>query len=158
MTRNEVMTLSQTTEITPYTKPIETYSNIIDAEYSMKENNGINVYNDGRNVAARAISVGASSTANIIGSMKSPVKAVGSATGAFGSLGILTPYIIIERPIGNKPSSYSNQIGLTNLSTKTLGNLKGFVKVKDVHVDNISQANQHERDEIENLLKGGVIL
>lgn len=123
MARNELMTLSQSTEIAPYTKPIESYSNVIDAEYSIKDKKGLNVYNDGTNVASRAISVGATSTANLIGSMKSPVKAVGSATGAFGSLGILTPYVIIERPIGNKPSSYSNQIGLTNLSTKTLGNL-----------------------------------
>lgn len=158
MARNEVMTLSQNTELTPYKQPIESYSNIIDADYSIKEKNGINIYNEGTNIASRAISVGATSTANIIGSMKSPIKAVGSATGSFGSLGVFTPYIIIERPIANKPSSYSNQIGLTNLSTQKLGNLKGFVKVKEVHVDNIYQANQKERDEIEILLKGGVII
>ena len=90
-------------------------------------------------------------------------KPAGSVTtaGSFsGNCGVLTnkkPYIIIERPSISIPRSYPHNIGYKSEITSKLSDLHGYTTVKAIHLDNVV-ATAEEKDELEALLLGGVVL
>ena len=90
-------------------------------------------------------------------------KPAGSVTtaGSFsGNCGVLTnkkPYIIIERPSISVPKSYGHNIGYKSEITSKLSDLHGFTTVKAIHLDNVI-ATSEEKDELESLLRSGVVL
>ena len=90
-------------------------------------------------------------------------KPAGSVTtaGSFsGNCGVLTnkkPYIIIERPSISVPKSYGHNIGYKSEITAKLSDLHGFTTVKAIHLDNVV-ATSEEKDELESLLRSGVVL
>ena len=90
-------------------------------------------------------------------------KPAGSVTtaGSFsGNCGVLTnkkPYIIIERPSISVPKSYGHNIGYKSEITAKLSDLHGFTTVKAIHLDNFV-ATAEEKDELESLLRSGVVL
>lgn len=67
------------------------------------------------------------------------------------------PYIIISRPEQNVPKDYGHYYGYPSNIYETLSNLTGYTEVAAIHLDGIN-ATEPELDEIDNLLKGGVIL
>lgn len=95
----------------------------------------------------------ASSLAN---QMKPQIAKSGSISGSAGLLNMQTPYLIITRPRQALPLDQNKFIGYPSLVTVQLTELTGYTEIQSIHLENIP-ATSSELDEIENLLKGGVI-
>ena len=80
---------------------------------------------------------------------------IGSNAGAMGGK---IPYLIITRPKPYNADNYSNFYGYPSNKTVKLSSCLGYTKVKDIHLENISSATDDELNEIESLLKDGVII
>jgi len=74
-----------------------------------------------------------------------------------GALDNQTPFIILTRPIQSKPAGFENYKGWPSNITAELGSLSGYTEVEYVHVE-VAGATDEERNEIERLLKEGVII
>ena len=83
------------------------------------------------------------------------VQKSGSITSNSGILSILTPYLVIERPIWVKAKNYDKLHGYRNELYKNLSNLEGYAVIKDIKL-NIKGALKEEKEEIERLLKSGI--
>lgn len=81
----------------------------------------------------------------------------GSLTGNAGLLGELKPFIVIYRSTNLTPKTYKNLRGQQCSDYSKLGLLSGYTVVSEVHVE-IPFATTGEKEEIERLLKEGVIL
>ncbi len=97
---------------------------------------------------------GAESIGNLDGNS---VSRSGGISGNAGIMGDYQPFIIVTRPINDKPSTYNNNIGQTYNKSAQLGTLSGFTVVEEAHIEGLS-ATETEKNEIERMLKEGVIL
>lgn len=79
-----------------------------------------------------------------------------SATGAF--LGCRYPFLMIERPVSSYSKNYQHELGIPANIYAKLGDVSGFVKMENVHVDGITGATDEEKEEIRRLLASGVIV
>ena len=77
-----------------------------------------------------------------------------SASAAF--MGGREAYIMMERPVSSWSKTYQHEIGIPSNISATLGDLSGFAKVENIHLDGVS-ATEAEKAEIEALLRQGVI-
>ena len=91
-----------------------------------------------------------------VNGMKPNVEKSGSLSGMGGMLGIQTPYLIITRPRQAKPEDQNTFTGYPSFITETLGSLSGYTEVEVMHLEGI-HATESELNEIESLLKSGVI-
>ena len=82
----------------------------------------------------------------------------GSIGANAGVMGLRKPYIIITRKAAYDADRYSEFYGLPSNLTVTLGNCRGYTRVKSVHIDSINCATDTEKTEIETLLKQGIII
>lgn len=110
----------------------------------------------GSRMAARALIGGASEVA------MSPINGIqtqrtGSISANTGLLGEMKPYVLVTRPISVVADQYKSLLGQPYQLDGTLGSQKGFVKVREVHLDGVT-ATETEKNEIERTLKEGVIL
>lgn len=80
----------------------------------------------------------------------------GSENGFSATTGLMTPYIILERPILSNPIAYETLIGGMSWSTHKFTDLHGYAEIKAVNL-NVPSATEEEIKKIENLLKQGVI-
>lgn len=101
-------------------------------------------------------SVAAGTAMNVINS-KMHVQKSGRLDANVGAVGTKYPYLILTRPIQSLAKQYNKLKGYPSNITYKLSTLKGFTKVEDVHLDDIS-ATSPELDQIERLLTTGVIL
>lgn len=85
------------------------------------------------------------------------IQRTGSISANTGLLGEMKPYVLVTRPISYIPDSYESLIGRPYQTTASLGSQTGFVKVREVHLDGIT-ATEVEKEEIQSLLKKGVII
>lgn len=67
-------------------------------------------------------------------------------------------YMIISRPNVVIPSNYAHTIGIPSGKTSYLWQLNGFTIVDEIHLSDFQHATSDEVNEIEQLLKSGVIL
>lgn len=74
-----------------------------------------------------------------------------------GFLSTNTPYLVLTYPNWNVPANYGGMNGFPCNKYLKLGTLSGYTEVEAIHLHNI-QCTQQELDEIDTLLKGGVIL
>lgn len=81
----------------------------------------------------------------------------GNFGGNFGYLMNQTPYIIIERAIQQMPKRYAHEYGFPSFITTKLSECKGYTKVSELHLDNLN-CSLEEKEEIESLLKNGIII
>ena len=81
----------------------------------------------------------------------------GSFTGNSGAMGSKVPYLIISRPQTAMADKFETLSGYPSNIYTPLSACKGFTQVKYCHVENLS-ATETEKNEIERLLKEGVIL
>ena len=93
-----------------------------------------------------------------ISGMRTDVKHSGNLSGNAGAMGIKKPYIIITRPQTHVADEVEKFTGYPTNNTLTLSNVNGYAKVNYVHVEEIEGAFNSEKDEIERLLKEGVII
>ena len=88
---------------------------------------------------------------------KTRVQHSGSLSGNSGVMGGKIPYFIITRPQTNMAENFEHYQGLPSNVYSKLSSCSGFVKVKNVNVQNIN-AESAELDEIKTLLLDGVII
>lgn len=77
----------------------------------------------------------------------------GAYNGNSGALSPQQPYLIIRRQVQSLPESYSDYIGYPSNITGNIGNVRGFAKVSDIHL-NIS-CLKSESEELLNILHDG---
>ena len=75
-----------------------------------------------------------------------------------GAMGRKKPYVVVTNTQAYDAIGYNELYGYpANILTK-LSQLEGYTKVKEVHVENVNNATVEEKNEIERLLKSGVII
>lgn len=106
-------------------------------------------------VAAGVPALGAAS-ALAVTSMKESISHTGALSGSAGLMGVQTPYLIISRPRQVLPINQNSYTGYPSFITESLGSLSGYTEVESCHIDHVP-ATGAELEEIERLLKGGVV-
>ena len=87
---------------------------------------------------------------------KPRVERSGAVTGVTGFLGQLRPYIIRTIPEAYIPNDQNKFIGYPAYITVNLANISGYNEVDSIHLEHVT-ATGAELEEIESILKGGVI-
>lgn len=82
----------------------------------------------------------------------------GGFSGNSGAMGIKKPYLVIMRPQTAMANNYRHFTGAPSNSNVTIGSCSGYIRCKEVHVENISAATSEEKVMIENALKTGIIV
>lgn len=95
--------------------------------------------------------------ANLTFNSHANVERSGSFTGNAGAMGSKIPYLIISRPQTAMAQNFETLSGYPSNTYTKLSACTGFTQVKFVHVENLN-ATDAEKQEIEQLLKEGVIL
>lgn len=129
------------------------WTNVINGALSIAASIGTMVATGGASAPMAAATI--ASTA--VNSMKPSVEKSGSMGGMGGMLGVQTPYLILTRPRQSLPKHQNAFMGYPSFITMSLGDCSGYTEVENVHLENVP-ATGPELSEIENLLKGGVIL
>lgn len=91
-------------------------------------------------------------------SKQSDVDRSGAITSNTGDLGEFTPYIVIHRPVQSMPKNFKQIKGYQSNITALLSDCTGYTEIDYIHLTGISGATDTELDEIESLLKEGVII
>ena len=108
--------------------------------------------------AAAGLLAGATtSTANAVTSLKPSVAHSGSIGGGAGIMGVNYPYLIFNTPHVSIPSQQRHYTGYPSNQIVKLSALSGFNVIQAINLS-VSGANDSEMNEIESILKGGVIL
>lgn len=92
-----------------------------------------------------------------LGNMRTSVHSNGSLTANYSALAHKTPYIQITRSNPYVANNYNAYTGIESAINVQLKNLRGYTKVREIHLENIN-ATDDELAMIYNLLKEGVIL
>lgn len=108
--------------------------------------------------AMGAVGGAATSAINVATHAQSDVQRGGSLASNTGVLGEFLPYIVVHRPKQSMPSQFKNIKGYQSNITSMLGNCVGYTEVDYVHLTGISGATDTELQDIERLLKEGVII
>lgn len=88
---------------------------------------------------------------------KTQVQHSGQFSGSSGAMGGKKPYLIVTRPQTYTPTKINEYKGLPSTSIDKLSKYTGYVKVNEVHITS-TKAYDNEIQEIESLLKSGVII
>ena len=108
-------------------------------------------------VAAGLLAGASTSTANAVTSLKPSVAHSGSIGGGAGIMGVNYPYLIFNTPHVSIPSQQRHYTGYPSNQIVKLSALSGFNMIQAINLS-VSGANDSEMNEIESILKGGVIL
>lgn len=92
-----------------------------------------------------------------VNSLKPTIEKSGSIAGAGGLLAGKVPVLILTRPRQALPTNQNTFTGYPAFITRSLGALSGYTEVHSIRLSGID-GTESEIDEIEELLKGGVIL
>ena len=92
-----------------------------------------------------------------IASMGINIDRSGGFSGNAGAMGAKKPYVVITRAIDAQASHYNTMYGYPINKYGYLQNFRGYTRVQSVHVD-IPDATSDEINEIESLLKEGIII
>ena len=108
-------------------------------------------------VAAGLLAGATTSTSNAVTSLKPSVAHSGSIGGGAGIMGVNYPYLIFNTPHVSIPSQQRHYTGYPSNQIVKLSALSGFNVIQAINLS-VSGANDSEMNEIESILKGGVIL
>lgn len=101
--------------------------------------------------------VAANSLASNVLSCKPDIQRSGSVSSNIGILGAQKPYLIFTVPRVCLPKGQNKYIGYPSFMSVVLSTLTGFTVVEEIRLNNLT-CTEDEKDEIMQLLKGGVIL
>lgn len=90
--------------------------------------------------------------------MHTDVKHSGQISGNAGAMGVKTPFLIVLRPQTAMANSYEHFTGRPANKFALIGDTSGYIKCKEVHVDNLSGASDKEKEMVASLLKSGIIV
>lgn len=128
------------------------WTNVINGVLSVAGSIGSMVATGGAS-SPMAISQIASTAVN---NFKPSIEKSGSLSGSGGMLGVQYPYLILTRPRQALPSNQNKFTGYPAFMTVELSTVSGYTEIDSIHLENIN-ATESELDEIESLLKSGVI-
>lgn len=118
-----------------------------------------------KNVVSGAIAGASHSLAGVYGaSMElfnnglADIGNVGNMTNNSALMDSFTPYILVKSPVQSKPTNYVNRLGITSNIYYRLGDLSGFVRIVSGTFENDVNCTDAERNEINELLEGGVYI
>lgn len=122
-----------------------------------------------RGIASMAVGVaGSVATGNALGAVGGVIGGVmsshldvshsGTLGANAGAMGVKKPYLIITRKVAYDAAGYNQFYGYPANKTVILGSCKGYTRVKSVHIESIPIATSDEKQQIETLLKQGVII
>ena len=94
---------------------------------------------------------------SVFSGAKTRVQKSGSLGSAAGFADNQTPFFIIQRPVQCKPEDQNKFSGYPSYITDTLSDLTGYTEIELIQLSDIS-ATDTEREEIDSLLRAGVIL
>lgn len=129
------------------------WTNVINGSISIAASIGTMVATGGASAPFAATEIASTAT----NSLKPTVEKSGAMGGTGGLLGIQTPYLILTRPRQALPENQNRYTGYPSFITSTLSSLSGYTEVESCHLQGIT-ATEQEINEIENLLKKGVII
>lgn len=86
------------------------------------------------------------------------VQSSGSLSGNVGRMDLKYPYLIIKRGVPVYPNNWRREIGATRYQEFQVSDLSGYTEFYEIHADDINDATDSEKAEIENLLKSGVFI
>lgn len=89
--------------------------------------------------------------------MHTDVARSGGFSANAGAMGAKIPYLIISRPQTALPENYLDIEGIGSNKTVTLNTCAGYTRIKEVYLQGIGDATEGELNELETLLKAGVI-
>lgn len=89
---------------------------------------------------------------------KTHVSRTGEMGGSAGLLDDFVPFLIIHRPIQSLAAGFKTQKGYPSNITAVLNTLSGYTEVEYIHLQGLDMATDTELQEIEQLLKSGVII
>lgn len=99
-------------------------------------------------------------TAGLLGSVltsqnsSSTFQTVGGVAGNWGNVGVLTPFVYLERPVQSRPNAYESQYGYTCNKYLQLSTLSGYTEVDDsIHLT--ITATEEEKERIMEYLTSG---
>lgn len=108
--------------------------------------------------AGGAIAGGVSAASSVaVNDSKIHVERSGAITSSAGLMAPQSPFLIISTPHIHKPAEVPYYTGYPAYFTAVLGDLSGYTIIDKIHLNNIP-ATDPELEEIEALLKGGVLL
>lgn len=91
---------------------------------------------------------------SMIGGISHSYSHTGSIGGNVGFLSVMTPYLIIRRPVNVKPADYEKTFGYPAYTSVTLENQTGYCRYKECYYDNSFYTLEKDvSDEILNKLK-----
>mgnify|MGYP007115350325 CR=1 FL=1 len=90
--------------------------------------------------------------------MHTDVKHSGQISGNAGAMGVKVPFLIVLRPQTAMADSYEHFTGRPANKFALIGEASGYIKCKEVHVDNLSGASDKEKEMVASLLKSGIIV
>ena len=132
-----------------------TYNNLFQSMISISL--GAAVLASGAGFPIAAAGTVASSAAATASAWKESIQRSGSFGGNVGAMGSKKPYLIITRPIPEMAINFEEFDGLPANKQVRLDACSGYTKCKEVHL-NVPGAYKSELDELERLLRSGVIL
>ena len=149
---------------------------ITNADYSSVISAGIGLIGSASQVVGSAVTGGASggpigavlgavggavaqapSVASNVMGMKPDIRSGGSVGSSAGILSVQRPYLIIERPKQSLPERQNTFTGYPSNITSNVGSLKGYTEFETINLDNLFLTDA-EKEELTNILKGGVYL
>lgn len=130
------------------------YGNVIASVVSVAVSVGTMVASGG---ATAPLALPALANTALNGGLKPNIEKSGSVSGVAGLLAIQKPYLILTRPKQAHPENQSHYTGYPSFITELLSTLRGYTEIEKIHLENVP-ATSDEIEEIENMLKGGVIL
>lgn len=90
---------------------------------------------------------------SMIGGISHSYSHTGSIGGNVGFLSVLTPYLIIRRPVNVKPAAYEKTFGYPAYTSVTLASQKGYCRYKECFYDKYLDLEKDVADEILSKLK-----
>lgn len=129
------------------------WTNVINGVISIASSIGTMVATGGASAPSSVASIASAAVNNL----KPSVEKSGSIANAGGLMAGKVPVLILTRPRQALPSRQNTFTGYPAFITRTLGDLSGYTEVHSIRLSGID-GTESEIDEIEELLKGGVIL
>lgn len=129
------------------------WTNVINGVISIASSIGTMVASGGASAPSSIASIASAAVNNL----KPSVEKSGSIAGAGGLLAGKVPVLILTRPRQALPGKQNTFTGYPAFITRSLGALSGYTEVHSIRLSGID-GTESEIDEIEELLKGGVIL
>ena len=82
----------------------------------------------------------------------------GNLTASSGYMGVLTPYLIISRPVNIKPKAYDKFYGFPSFYTVKLSDCKGYTQIHELISDAPTGVPADDWEKIKQMLKDGIII